>query len=148
MFPCKPSATHSTLSTPYMKHTYTISELAKEFDITTRAIRFYEEHGLLAPERQGQNRVYSHGDRVRLKLILRGKRLGFSLDESKELFDLYDPHGGNEKQLRVMLEKIAEHRASLEQQQHDIQIMQHELDEAELRCHQALMRSIATETAT
>ena len=131
-----------------MSQTYTISELAKEFDITTRAIRFYEEHGLLAPERQGQNRIYTHGDRVRLKLILRGKRLGFSLDESKELFELYDPHSGNEKQLRVMLNKIAEHSAALEQQLHDIQIMQHELDEAEQRCHQALMHVIETATAS
>ncbi len=131
-----------------MSQTYTISELAKEFDITTRAIRFYEEHGLLAPDRQGHNRVYSHGDRIRLKLILRGKRLGFSLDESKELFELYDPHTGNEKQLLVMLNKIAEHRAALEQQLHDIQIMQHELDEAEQRCRQALTIPVDTATAS
>ena len=131
-----------------MSQTYTISELAKEFDITTRAIRFYEEHGLLTPDRQGHNRVYSHGDRVRLKLILRGKRLGFSLDESKELFELYDPHTGNEKQLLVMLNKIAEHRAALEQQLHDIQIMQHELDEAEQRCRLALTSSVDTATAS
>ncbi|MCK5893540.1 MAG: MerR family DNA-binding transcriptional regulator [Endozoicomonadaceae bacterium] len=125
-----------------MSQTYTISELAREFDITTRAIRFYEEHGLLFPERQRQSRVYSQGDKVRLKLVLRGKRLGFSLDESKELFKLYDPQNGNEKQLFTMLNKIAVHRSALEQQRHDIQIMQHELDDAEQHCREALKQSV------
>lgn len=125
-----------------MSKVYTISELARAFDITTRTIRFYEEHGLLSPERQGQSRIYSQGDRVRLKLILRGKRLGFSLDESKELFELYDPQRGNEKQLSAMLHKITEHRMALEQQQHDIHIMQHGLDDAEQRCHEALKKLV------
>ena len=83
--------------------TYSISELAAEFDLTTRSIRFYEDQQLLAPTRRGQTRIYSRQDRVQLKLILRGKRLGFSLLEIKELFDLWDAtSGGSEKQLRLL----------------------------------------------
>ena len=74
--------------------TFSISELAREFDVTTRSIRFYEDQGLLNPTRQGQHRIYSRQDRVRLKLTLRGKRLGFSLAEIRELFDLCGEHGG------------------------------------------------------
>jgi len=82
-----------------MSTTYSISDLARELDITTRAIRFYEEQGLLAPERRGQERIYSARDKVSLKLILRGKRIGFSLAECRELIELYDPTGGNQIQL-------------------------------------------------
>lgn len=123
--------------------TYTISELAREFDVTTRTIRFYEDEGLLTPERRGQQRIYSAKDRTLLKLILRGKRLGFSLAECRELFELYDPASGNVVQLNRMLAKIVERRAMLEQQLHDIRLMQLELDEAEQRCRTAL---ITTET--
>lgn len=119
--------------------TYSISELAREFDVTTRTIRFYEDEGLLAPERKGQQRIYSAKDRTLLKLILRGKRLGFSLAECHELFELYDPASGNVVQLNRMLAKIAERRASLDQQLNDIRLMQLELDEAEQRCHTALI---------
>ncbi|MTI14397.1 MerR family transcriptional regulator [Sansalvadorimonas verongulae] len=118
--------------------TYSISDLAREFDVTPRTIRFYEEQGLLSPARRGQVRIYAPGDRVRLKLILRGKRLGFTLDESKALFDLYDPDSGNRRQLNTMLATIESHRANLAQQLHDIQVMVHELDDAESRCRQAL----------
>ncbi|HFH4157739.1 TPA: liu genes transcriptional regulator LiuR, partial [Pseudomonas aeruginosa] len=106
-----------------MSITYTISDLARELDITTRAIRFYEEQGLLSPERRGQERIYSPRDKVSLKLILRGKRIGFSLAECRELIELYDPDpsSGNQKQLNTMLEKIAERRAQLEQQLLDIE---------------------------
>lgn len=121
-----------------MSPTYTISELAREFDVTTRTIRFYEDEGLLSPERQGQARIYSPRDRVLLKLILRGKRLGFSLAECRELFDLYDPGSGNITQLRTMLGKLADRRAALEQQLRDIQLMQIELDAAEARITDAL----------
>ncbi|MBL4611411.1 MAG: MerR family transcriptional regulator [Pseudomonadaceae bacterium] len=121
--------------------TYSISDLARELDITTRAIRFYEEQGLLSPERRGQERIYSARDKVSLKLILRGKRIGFSLAECRELISLYDPMGGNQKQLTTMLGKIAERRAQLEQQILDIQQMQIELDTAEERCHAALART-------
>ena len=121
-----------------MAKTYSISDLAKEFDITIRAIRFYESEGLLSPHREGQTRIYSERDRVLLKLILRGKRLGFSLSESRELFELYDPGSGNQAQLNRMLERIAEKRAVLAQQLIDIELMQNELEAAEERCLHAL----------
>ena len=88
--------------------TYSISDLSRELDITTRAIRFYEEQGLLSPERRGLERIYTARDKVSLKLILRGKRIGFSLAECRELIELYDPTSGNLKQLNSMLGKIAE----------------------------------------
>ncbi len=117
---------------------YSISELAREFDVTTRTIRFYEDEGLLTPERQGQSRIYSTRDRVLLKLILRGKRLGFSLAECRELFDLYDPEHDNQAQYQRMLGKLAARRAALQQQLQDIQLMQEELDVAETRIHRAM----------
>jgi DNA-binding transcriptional MerR regulator len=122
--------------------TYSISDLARELDITTRAIRFYEEQGMLAPERRGLERIYSARDKVTLKLILRGKRIGFSLAECRELIELYDPAGGNHKQLHTMLGKIGERRTQLEQQMLDIQHMQVELDAAEDRCKLALDKTI------
>jgi DNA-binding transcriptional MerR regulator len=121
------------------KATYSISELASEFDVTTRSIRFYEDQGLLAPRRRGQTRIYSRQDRVRLKLILRGKRLGFSLAETKELFDLWDETlSGSEKQLKLLLNKITERKMALEQQLNDIAMVQLELESAETRCTEAL----------
>ncbi len=122
--------------------TYSISDLARELDITTRAIRFYEEQGMLAPERRGLERIYSARDKVTLKLILRGKRIGFSLAECRELIELYDPTGGNHKQLQSMLGKISERRLQLEQQLLDIQHMQLELDTAEERCKLELSKTI------
>lgn len=124
--------------------TYSISDLARELDITTRTIRFYEEQGMLSPERRGLERVYSARDKVTLKLILRGKRIGFSLAECRDLIGLYDPTGDNQKQLTTMLEKIAERRAQLDQQLLDIQQMQLELDTAEERCKASL--EIASKT--
>lgn len=121
------------------KKTYSISELSKEFDLTTRSIRFYEDQQLLFPSRRGQTRVYSSQDKVRLKLILRGKRLGFSLAETRELFELWDETlTGSEKQLYLLMEKINEKRADLEQQLRDIAILQQELDNAEARCKETL----------
>lgn len=118
--------------------TYTITELAKEFDITTRAIRFYEDQGLISPERQGQKRIYSPKDRVRLKLILRGKRLGFTLAESRALIDMYDPNSDNQKQLQQFLCILDEKEALLEQQLQDIEYMKIELRDARGRCVAAL----------
>ncbi|AJD48144.1 transcriptional regulator [Isoalcanivorax pacificus W11-5] len=121
--------------------TYSIGELARELDVTTRTIRFYEDMGLLTPRRRGQTRVYSPADRVRLKLILRGKRLGFSLAESRELIELYSPGSDNNRgQLQALMDKIHEKRAQLTQQLHDIEVMQLELDEAEQRCLDTLQR--------
>src|SRR5690606_1400140 len=114
-----------------MATTYSISDLARELDITTRAIRFYEEKGLIAPERRRQEHIYTPKDPVTLKLILRGKRIGFSLAECKELIDLYEPASGNRKQLETFMAKIAARRAQLQQQLLDIQQMQLELDTAE-----------------
>lgn len=114
--------------------TYGIGELARDFDVTTRTIRFYEEAGLLDPARDGQQRVYTDADRVKLKLILRGKRLGFSLSESRDLIEMYDPESGNTKQLNALLEKIQERREQLAEQMREIELMQVELEEAEKRC--------------
>lgn len=122
-----------------MSKTYSISELAGEFDVTTRSIRFYEDQELLHPARRGQTRIYSSKDRVRLKLTLRGKRLGLSLAEIRELFELWDEtRSGSKKQLQLMLNKISERRAALEQQMKDITMVQLELESAEIRCRQAL----------
>lgn len=123
---------------PTLPRTFTISELAKEFAITTRTIRFYEDMGLLKPERRGQARVFSAADRTTIKLILRGKRLGFSLLESKEMIELYDPAEGNVTQLETLLARLAEKRAVLERQLEDIRVMQLELDDVERRCRDAL----------
>lgn len=120
------------------KKTYSIAELATEFDITHRTIRFYEEQGMLHPQRRGQERIYSGKDRVALILVLRGKRIGFSLAECKELIELYNPSGGNQVQLTSMLEMITKRRQQLEQQLLDIVQIQLELDEAEERCQAAL----------
>ena len=101
------------------EQTFTIGELAKEFDITPRSIRFYEEQGLITPSRTGQNRIYNNKDRVRLKLILRGKRLGFSLAEVNNLFELYDTNPDSAIQLETMLSMTDQKRAVLRQQLED-----------------------------
>ena len=108
----------------HMAITYTISDLAREFDLTTRAMRFYEDMGLLQPERSGpggRNRVYSARDRTRLKLTLRAKRLGLSLTEAKEIIDMYDSPRDTGPQLRKFLAVLAEHRRQLEEQMADLQ---------------------------
>ena len=110
--------------------TYSISDLASEFDVTTRTIRFYEEKGLLNPRREGTRRIYTPADRTRLRLILRGKRLGLSLDESAEIIGMYGTPGNNRRQLQVLIEKIQEKRAALQRQQKDLQAMLEELQEA------------------
>jgi len=121
------------------KPTYSISELASEFDVTTRSIRFYEDQGLLSPTRKAQTRIFSSQDRVRLKLILRGKRLGFTLAETKELFDLWDETlSGSEKQLMLLLKKLNGRKQALVQKLNDIAMVQLELENAEARCHEAL----------
>lgn len=120
-----------------MSTLYSISEISQLLDVTPRTLRFYEEQGMVAPTRRGLERVYSARDLVAMKLILRGKRIGFSLAECKELIDMYDP-SGNRKQLDRFLEKIAERRAQLQQQMLDIEQMQVELDTAEERCRVAL----------
>ena len=114
--------------------TYSISDLAREFDLTNRAMRFYEDMGLLRPERAGpggRNRVYSGRDRARLKLTLRAKRLGLSLNEAKEIIDLYDSPRDTGVQLRKFLEVLAMHRKQLDLQMRDLQAYLDELREHE-----------------
>lgn len=101
--------------------TWAIGELASEFEVTSRALRLYEEEGLLKPQRIGMRRIYNEGNRVRLRLILRGKRLGWSLSEIKELFDLYDSSHGEEAQLELMLAKLEQRREILVAQKCDIE---------------------------
>ncbi|MEH6518153.1 MAG: MerR family DNA-binding transcriptional regulator [Halioglobus sp.] len=122
------------------KPNYTISELAKEFSVTTRTIRFYEEKGLVHPERNGQARIYTAADRVRIKLILRGKRIGMSLQESAEVIDMYDPDHNNAEQLRTLIETVEARRLLLLQQKKDIDDMLSGLDEVQSLCQTALHR--------
>lgn len=122
-----------------IKKTYNISELAKEFDVTTRSVRFYEDQGLIHPTRRGKARIFSSKDRVRLKLTLWGKCIGLTLAECKEVFDLWDETlSGNEKQLLKMLTILENKRAQLEKQKNDIAQAEMEIDTAETRCREAL----------
>jgi len=121
-----------------MNARYSIGDLAREFEITPRTIRFYEDRGLLAPGRNGQNRVYGPRDHTRLKLILRGKRLGFSLTEIREILDLYDAPGGELGQLRRFIAKIRERRAALLRQREDIDAVLGELDDIQAQCARLL----------
>ncbi len=120
--------------------TLTIGELAREFDLTTRAIRFYEDCGLLTPQRQGRNRVYTARDRTRLKLTLRGKRLGLTLAEGKELVDMYESPRDTLPQLKKFLAVLATHRAQLEQQMADLHVT---LDE--VRAHEKEAKRLLAE---
>lgn len=118
--------------------TFTITDLAREFDLTTRAIRFYEDQGLLRPQRLGRNRVYTNRDRVRLKLTLRGKRLGLSLSEIRELLDMYDAAKGGRGQLERFLEVLQKRRSALEQQREDIEAVLGEVSRFEQQCRELL----------
>jgi DNA-binding transcriptional MerR regulator len=127
-----------------MANTYTISDLAKEFDLTTRAIRFYEDMGLLQPERTGAGgrvRIYSARDRARLRLTLRAKRLGLSLTEAKEIIDLYDSPRDTGVQLRKFLDVLAVHRKQLEAQLADLQANLEEVRDHEKEARALLLRS-------
>ena len=117
---------------------FTIAELAREFDITPRAIRFYEDMGLLAPARSGRNRVYLQRDRTRLKLTLRGKRLGLALQEVKQLVDMYDSPADTTPQLQAFLAVLAEHRRLLERQREDIDATLQEITQHEARSRKML----------
>ena len=133
-----------------MLTSYTISDLAKEFDLTTRAIRFYEDMGLLQPERSGtggRNRVYSARDRARLRLTLRAKRLGLSLSEAKEIIDMYDSPRDTGVQLRKFLDVLAVHRKQLEGQMADLQVTLEEVPEQEKEARSLLKKSESKNTA-
>jgi DNA-binding transcriptional MerR regulator len=120
---------------------FSIGELATEFDVTPRAIRFYEGHGLLAPRRAGQRRIYSPRDRTRLKLTLRGKRLGLTLSEIRELIDMYEPGRDERPQLKRFLAVLQTHRTSLQQQRADIEAQLAELEVFEKKIRKQLGRS-------
>ncbi|MEX6507483.1 MerR family DNA-binding transcriptional regulator [Jiella sp. M17.18] len=117
-----------------MREHYTITELTREFGISTRTIRFYEDEGLIAPIRRGRTRLFRHSDRQLLRNILRGKRLGFSIAEIREIIGMYKAPPGEAGQLRTIVAKVAERRAELEQKKRDIEDMLRELDAAEEAC--------------
>ncbi len=118
-----------------MQDTYTISELGREFGITTRAIRFYEDKNLLSPTRDGQRRIYSRADRTRLKLLLRGKRLGWGLEQIRSVLNMYETgHEGELQQIEYTCKKVEERRQQLLQQQQDIKAALLDLDSIQSRC--------------
>ena len=123
------------------EQTFTITELAREFNITSRTIRFYEDQGLLSPRRAGRVRVYGKRDRTRLKLTLRGKRLGLSLAEIKELLDLYDTARDESAQIYKFLVALSKRRAALEQQREDIEAVLSEIHALEKQCRALLEKA-------
>ncbi len=130
------------------KNHFSISDLAKEFDVTTRTIRFYEEKGLLTPNRNGASRIYSSADRVKLKLILRGKRLGLSLEEGREIIEMYQPEGNNVDQLESLIAKIREKKQSLIEQLRDIEVMLEDLSNWDDKLQQTLLETNAINIGT
>lgn len=121
-----------------MSKSYTISDLAREFGVTTRTLRHYEDQGLVTPARDGINRIYTSRDRVRLKLALRGKRLGFSLNEIRELFELYDLANGERQKLEEFAIKLDRRRAQLAQQREDVEVMLDEINFFATQCQRLL----------
>jgi DNA-binding transcriptional MerR regulator len=128
--------------------TWSIAELAAEYDVTLRTIRFYEDRGLLTPERRGTARVYHARDKVRLGLVLRGKRLGFSLDEIAKIVDMYDAEPGEEGQLVYLLDQITHRRSELEQRRRDIDETLQELSAVQARCQADLETLRSREAAS
>jgi DNA-binding transcriptional MerR regulator len=119
---------------------WTIAQIADEFGVTHRTVRHYEDLGLLSPERRGLNRVYHRRDRTRLNLILRGKRLGFPLEEIRKIVDMYDEQPGEAGQLTYLLDQIGDRRLELERRRKDIEDSLTELDDLERRCREDLRR--------
>ncbi len=124
---------------------FSITDLCKEFELTTRTVRHYEEIGLISPSRRGQTRVYSPADRTRLRLILRGKRLGLSLEDSRQIIDMYEPGKTNIEQLNSLIGAIRQQRTKLEQQLDDINNLLKDLNKAETDCLKALKSNGQTE---
>ena len=135
------SALSAHVVPPVFVATFTIGELAREFDLTTRAIRFYEDCGLLTPQRSGRSRVYSQRDRTRLKLTLRGKRLGLTLAEVKDLVDMYESPRDTLPQLKKFLVVLAAHREQLEQQMTDLHATLDEVRAQEKEARRLLARN-------
>jgi DNA-binding transcriptional MerR regulator len=134
----EPAAGAGARKPPPSGPTYSISALAQEFALTTRAIRFYEDEGLLAPARRGQTRIYGERERTRIKLILRGKRLGLALSEIRELFDIYAAAGNERPQLVKFAQMLADRRAMLLQQREDIDAVLAEIAVLERDCRRRL----------
>jgi DNA-binding transcriptional MerR regulator len=128
--------------------TWTIAQIAEEFGVTHRTVRHYEQLGLLSPERRGTARVYRRRDRIRMELIMRGRRLGFGLDEIRRIIDMYDEQPGEEGQLRYLLDQISRQRAALEARRRDIEKTLTELDRVEARCREDLARLSGAQDAT
>jgi DNA-binding transcriptional MerR regulator len=138
--------TNRNAAPPSSRATYNISDLAREFALKTRAIRFYEDCGLLTPAREKRNRVYGERERVRLKLILRGKRLGLALSEIGELLDLYEVRRNERAQLAAFLALLADRRVRLLQQREDIEAVLAEIDGIERECRRRLKTEARTES--
>ena len=135
------ASTSSAVSQTQRRETFSITELANEFALTTRAIRFYEDQGLLSPERRGTRRIYGQRERVRLKLVLRGKRLGMSLADIAGILDLYDADHSERPQLLKFLEVLGARRVLLEQQREDIDVVLEEISSIERDCRKRLKSS-------
>ena len=125
--------------------TYTISDLSKEFEVTPRALRLYEESGLLAPKREGNKRIYLERDKVRLRLLLRGKRLGCTLSEIKDIFDMYDSKSGEKGQILLLLEKMDDRRKKLKAQRQDVDMALEEIERIYLKVRKSLDEIDASE---
>ncbi len=125
--------------------TYTISDLSKEFEVTPRALRLYEESGLLGPKREGNKRIYVERDRVRLRLLLRGKRLGCSLSEIKDIFDMYESKSGEKGQILLLLEKMDDRRKKLKAQRKDVDMALEEIERVYQKIRKSLDEIDATE---
>lgn len=122
-----------------MREYYTITELTREFDISTRTLRFYEDEGLVAPVRRGRTRLFRPSDRQLIKQIMRGKRLGFSINEIREIIQMYKEPPGEVGQLKLMIKRIEEKRESLRQKRRDLEETIEELDNAEEACVERLV---------
>lgn len=120
--------------------TWTIAQMADDYNVTHRALRHYEHLGLISPERDGQRRIYHRRERTRLALVLRGRRLGFSLEEISTILGMYDDQPGEVGQLRYLLSQIGDRREDLERRRRDIEDSLRELDELEARCNEDLAR--------
>nr|WP_242521786.1 MerR family DNA-binding transcriptional regulator [Motiliproteus sp. SC1-56] len=142
----QPETAEDTQPARNAKETYSITQLSQEFDISPRTIRYYEAKGLLNPDRSRYRRAYSKRDRVRLMLILRGKRVGFSLDETRDLFDIYDSGTGEETQLRHWYRLLTEHEERLLQNKKDIEELLEEIDSAKKQCRENLDKHPACST--
>ncbi|MBL8393259.1 MAG: MerR family DNA-binding transcriptional regulator [Candidatus Accumulibacter sp.] len=127
--------------------TFSISDLAREFNITPRTIRFYEDQGLLAPQREGRTRIFTRRDRTRLKLALRGKRLGFSLAEIAYLIGMYDTARDQNTQLTEFLAGLTQRKVALQQQREDIEALLQEVSAFEEQCRELLLTRAADEAA-